>query len=1106
VTNPYIDLPALKLRLLVELLTDLKKLDELHLHFSKVEFLEAAAFKLGTDDFLSRCSEINAITPSDHKLYETIGQVQQVFNLESHNFRRIGSTSDASLILQQIHNRSKELSFAGIAEDCANCLRKRNLPFLSLNWSTRIKRTPLLRTIVPGRSVYSISVTSDGTFVVGGGRISHSPIQVWKRDTGQLEWSGISVGKVLTIPDKTQAIAVTDDERLILWDLLEGIPIWSVSTNNEGTTDILLMPVCQKIVSASRDGSIKIWSLSDGQLLYSIEEQTYIHRLVSIPGTPWFGSVSGQDTLCAWNCETGQQELTLLGHSGGLIDFATTEDGKRAATISYDNTVAVWNLETGAQDAVFSWTYSDDFDNDFEGLSLSTVKVALSHEFVIFTADVFGAIEVWDYREKLKLYTLLNQDDLVHNIEISSSGCLLVTCGNHIKVIELATGELKSEVSDHASSIEDIVMTRDERWLISCDHDDIKIWDFRQLNLARTSSKHRSAIQKMKNIPNKDARRFLSASGDEIKIWDFEAGSEEMSFTIPRNHVHDLLVSPDGDQVFLATERGVKVWNLSKRQEVGGFQDQVVRSVSVAQTDYLAAAITKDETRVQVYDLISRQQLCEFINDGGPLERVWISPNGSWIVAQSRDSFLEVFEISSGRKMKELRLFAHLVRKVMVAPKKGRIVSIHSLYPHDYLRTWDFSSENETPLLEVEGEFSPRRTALTTDQDAILSVSHSSDELVIRDILTGEVVSSFEMSDTFGATVTPLRNSQVIISGAAKSGEWVGDIDIWNTETGRKEKTLGSDPSIYDIQASVNTRMVISHSPNGFRIWNTETGESELISGDFSSDSLITPDWERVVDCRGRNIRIWNTKRRQEEIVLSEHTSYVKAMMVTADGQILVSVSDGEVIFWDMATLQVKRVLSTSSDIRVEIASLSIDDKYVAVLRYGRGIRVWSRMTGDLRYDFRAQDGYADVHGFAQDSQVVISRVDGSMCIRDLDADTEHDIFRKSYFALLPDAFPLFRKDISSYFDWSLLAEHFEKDLVAPRDPVLTLTSELAVCKCGNRTIGLWDLGQGCYLAKAILDSEAECALVFGDEKSIVLGDRSGHLYCMEFIEPKVGK
>jgi hypothetical protein len=153
VTNPYIDLPALKLRLLVELLTDLKKLDELHLHFSKVEFLEAAAFKLGTDDFLSRCSEINAITPSDHKLYETIGQVQQVFNLESHNFRRIGSTSDASLILQQIHNRSKELSFAGIAEDCANCLRKRNLPFLSLNWSTRIKRTPLLRTIVPGRSV-----------------------------------------------------------------------------------------------------------------------------------------------------------------------------------------------------------------------------------------------------------------------------------------------------------------------------------------------------------------------------------------------------------------------------------------------------------------------------------------------------------------------------------------------------------------------------------------------------------------------------------------------------------------------------------------------------------------------------------------------------------------------------------------------------------------------------------------------------------------------------------------------------------------------------------------------------------------------------------------
>ena len=60
-------------------------------------------------------------------------------------------------------------------------------------------------------------------------------------------------------------------------------------------------------------------------------------------------SGSADRTVKVWDAETGQETLTLKGHTDMSTSVAFSPDGKRLASASADRTVKVWDAATGQE-------------------------------------------------------------------------------------------------------------------------------------------------------------------------------------------------------------------------------------------------------------------------------------------------------------------------------------------------------------------------------------------------------------------------------------------------------------------------------------------------------------------------------------------------------------------------------------------------------------------------------------------------------------------------------------------------------------------------------------------------------------------------------------
>ncbi|KAK3592529.1 hypothetical protein CHS0354_039876 [Potamilus streckersoni] len=275
----------------------------------------------------------------------------------------------------------------------------------------------------------------------------------------------------------------------------------------------------QRILTASSDRSIKLWTTDAGKLAHSFES-AHSHIITEARATKdgkRFLSGSWDKSVKAWDTEAGKI-LWTGHHEGAVMCCKLSHDGKLAASGSdLDNTLIVWETDTGKivhkipgmhSSSITSCIFSPNDDKVcttsmdrtakfFDLKSCATTIKLGGHINVIADCDFspderkFATaswdknIQVWDiatgtYRSKGPSTLHGSHEGSVSCCRFSNDGQMMVSGSydQNIVVWDVDNMVEKVKLQGHTDWVEDVCFNKDDSWLLSCSKDHtIRMWN-----------------------------------------------------------------------------------------------------------------------------------------------------------------------------------------------------------------------------------------------------------------------------------------------------------------------------------------------------------------------------------------------------------------------------------------------------------------------------------------------------------------------------------------------------------------------------------------------------------------------------------------------------
>lgn len=268
----------------------------------------------------------------------------------------------------------------------------------------------LLHTLTGYESrVQSVVFASDGRQIISGA--SDNTIRVWDVMKGILlhTFTGHEMGvkNVALASDSTRIVSASEDKTVRIWDARDGTLFHTL--NHEGWVySVAFSPDNKKIASGSGGSFVKddkkllrvsenilqIWDAVSGALLHTLtgHEGWILSVTFSVDGKR-IVTGSRDKTVRIWDATKGTLLGILKGHTGNVNSVAFARDGRQIVSGSEDNTVRVWDSRTsellkilrGHTDAVICVMFSPDDKRILSGSQDGTLRL-----WDIQTGDCIG--------------------------------------------------------------------------------------------------------------------------------------------------------------------------------------------------------------------------------------------------------------------------------------------------------------------------------------------------------------------------------------------------------------------------------------------------------------------------------------------------------------------------------------------------------------------------------------------------------------------------------------------------------------------------------------------------------------------------------------------
>jgi WD40 repeat protein len=596
------------------------------------------------------------------------------------------------------------------------------------------------------------------------------------------------------------------------------------------------------------------------------------------------------------------------------------------------------------------------------------------------------------------------------------------------------------------------------------------VWDVKSGTVLRILSRNSSIVHAVAVTP--DGNRIISSSEENIlvfddmpsgevqhllMVWDLNTGYLLKKLAGHKDRINAIAVTLDGGcAISGSADKTIKVWDLENYIELNTMEGHTDEVISVAVNPDMTCIISASDCETKVWEFDTGNVVSSL--DDTDIIAVAVTPDGRSIFSAG---YLDtkVLDLQSIEEHRVLGEYEELLinNAVSVTPDNRSAISISE---NNNLKMWDL--ETGKMLLILEGHMD-EITSVTVTPDGKHAFTTSKDTSIKEWDLGSEFdlrALDFHTDEVNVVVVTP--DGTKVISG---SNDTI--IKIWDLMSSRLIYNLEGHKSIVKALAvNQDGTRVISGSTD-IRVWDIDSGaELYCLKWGNGNALAVTPDGTRAIAPSNLSleekysIRVWDLESGNTLINFKGHTEGVDTLKITPDGMRVVSAGSKRTIVWDIASGEEIHTINSGCK------DLVVTPDGTHVILYP-SVKVCDLNSGEILYKIGKQPSFDNNH------------------IR-LNPDGTQAIF-------------------SSYKSLNILDLDIEK-LIFTIDghsiESLTITSDgqHAIFGSGDNTLRVWNLKTRSEEAIIYGVGRIKTCVVAPDGKTIVAGDRSGHVHIMELL------
>ena len=337
----------------------------------------------------------------------------------------------------------------------------------------------------------------------------------------------------------------------------------------------------------------------------------------------------------------------------------------------------------------------------------------------------------------------------------------------------------------------------------------------------------------------------------------------------------------------------------------------------------------------------------------GGVNHAVFSPDGKYIVSAHQDCIIRIWEVFSGRLIRELEGHTEPVSSVSVSPDCKYIVSAAGFFKSKdrSMRVWSFSTGELISIIDNRG-WSVYHAAFSPNGNQIISASENCTVSIWEGIrpLFPRVMQAHTWP--VNMAVFSLDGKQ-IVSAAADDA-----IVIWNAITCEILHTLTDHLDVVNsVSFSTNGLYIVSASDDKtVRIWSSQTGDLlQTLQGhtDKVKYAVFSPEGRYVVSVSAdKTIRIWNVATGLPIKTLAGHSATINSVCFSSDGKTFITTSNDNCIrIWDASFAKFDSINTFTNKPQ---KTLSYPDHTRNIEAKGNRISIYSTGYEHLFYDFEA--------------------------------------------------------------------------------------------------------------------------------------------------------